>query len=70
MEALVGLGDRPEYGAWSLRAAEQNQPDLVGEVLVETAASAPLCERGMRPAFDAVPFFQSVLGRVNAAGQA
>jgi hypothetical protein len=68
MRALALLRERPEYKAWALRTSKSGQPDLVKEVLIETAASAPLVESNKRPAFDAVAFFQLALERAEAEG--
>ena len=47
----------------------QPAPDLIHEVMIDTAASEPLIERNYRPAFDPVSFFRKALERVEAEGR-
>jgi hypothetical protein len=69
MEALVRLRRRPEFRAWTIKAAKTGAPDLIHEVMIDTAASEPLIERNYRPAFDPVSFFRKALERVEAEGR-
>jgi hypothetical protein len=70
MEALARLRKRPEYRAWTVKAGKSGDPDLIHEVLIETAAGEPLIERKKRPAFDPVSFFRKALERAETEGRA
>jgi hypothetical protein len=69
MEAMVRLRKRPEYRAWTIKAAKTGAPDLIHEVMIDTAASERLIERHNRPAFDPVSFFRKALERVEVEGR-
>jgi len=70
MEALVHLRNRREYRAWAMRVGKKGEPDFINEVLIETAALAPLVERNKHPAFEPVAFFRRALERADAEGRA
>jgi hypothetical protein len=72
MRALAALRDAPEFGAWTIRAAKGGDPDLLHEVMIETAATEPLIADGGGdwPSFDATSFLRHALERVEAEGQA
>jgi len=70
MDALFRLRRRPEYRAWAITAGKRRGPDLVHEVLIETAASEPLFQRNKRAAFNPVSFFRKALERTQAMGSA
>ena len=71
MRALEVLRDAPEFGAWTIRAAKSGDPDLLHEVMIETAATEPLIDQGGDwPSFDAASFLRHALERVEAEGQA
>ena len=70
MEALFRLRRRPEYRAWAITAGKRRGPDLIHEVLIETAASEPLFPCNKRAAFNPVSFFRKALERTQAMGSA
>lgn len=71
MRALAALRDAPEFGAWTIRAGKSGDPDLLHEVMIETAATEPLIDKGDDwPSFDAASFLRHALERVEAEGQA
>jgi len=71
MEALARLRDRPEYRAWSLQLGKKKgDPDLINEVMIETAAVHPLIEIDQHPAFDPESFFAAALERAETQGEA
>lgn len=71
MEALARLRDRPEYRAWTLQLGNKaGDPDLINEVLVETAATQPIVEIDERPAFEPESFFRAALERSEVEGRA
>ena len=63
MEALARLRKHPEYRAWAMKTEHRGVPDLIHNVLIETAAVQPLIERNKGPAFDPVTFFRAALER-------
>jgi hypothetical protein len=70
MRALSALRDIPEFGAWWIRAAKSGSPDMLHEVMIETAATEPLIESGDWASFDPASFLRHALERVEADGQA
>jgi hypothetical protein len=70
MEALARLRKHPEYRAWAMKTDHRGAPDLIHEVLIETAAAQPLIERNKRPAFNPVTFFRAALERAETEGRA
>ena len=70
MEALARLRKHPEYWAWALKTEHSGGPDLIHNVLIETAAAEPLIERNKRPAFNPVTFFRAALARAESEGRA
>ena len=72
MRALAALRDAPEFGAWTIRAAKSGDPDLLHEVMIETAATEPLIadQGGDWPSFDTASFLRHALKRVEAEGEA
>jgi hypothetical protein len=72
MRALAALRNIPEFGAWTIRAAKSGDPDLLHEVMIETAATEPLIadQGGDWPSFDTASFLRHALQRVEAEGQA
>jgi len=70
MEALARLRKHPEYRAWAMKAEHSGAPDLIHNVLIETAATQPLIERNNRPAFNSVTFFRAALEHADSEGRA
>ena len=71
MQALAVLQDRPQFGAWRIKAAKGGDPTLLREVMVETAATEPLIDQGgSRLSFDPQSFLREVLRRSEAQGKA
>ncbi|MFL9828074.1 hypothetical protein [Rhodoplanes sp. SY1] len=70
MEALSRLRERPEYRAWAKQAKKEGDPDLVNEVMFDTAATEPLIEVSDRLEFDPASFFKNALARAEAEGKA
>jgi len=71
MEALSRLRDRSEYRAWSLQLGKtKGDPDLINEVMIETAAVHPLIRVDDQPAFEPDSFFREALARAEAGGHA
>jgi hypothetical protein len=70
MQALTLLRKRPEYRAWAMKTEHSGAPDLIHEVLIETAAMEPLIERNKRPAFNPVTFFRAALESAESEGRA
>jgi hypothetical protein len=70
MRALAALRDVPEFGAWWIRTAKSGNPDMLHEVMIETAAMEPLIEGGDWPSFDPTSFLRHALRRVEADGRA
>ena len=69
--AVLFLRDRPEYRAWSLQLGKKKgDPDLINEVMIETAAVHPLIEIDQHPAFDPESFFAAALERAETQGEA
>jgi hypothetical protein len=70
MEALARLWRHPEYRAWAMKTEHRGGPDLIHNVLIETAAVEPLIESNKRPAFNPVTFFRAALERADSIGRA
>ncbi len=70
MRALMALRDMPEFGAWWISAGESGNPDLLHEVMIETAATEPLIEGDDWPSFDSSSFLTHALQCVEADGHA
>jgi hypothetical protein len=70
MSALARLQERPEYRAWVVKAQKNGDPNLIHEVMVETAALEPLIERKKRHEFDHQSFLRRALERVAVEGRA
>jgi hypothetical protein len=69
--ALNGLRKRPEYRSWSLKIGKGgDDPDVIHEVIVETAAVHPLTTRNKHPTFNPAKFFRAALERAEAMGEA
>jgi hypothetical protein len=70
MEAMTRLRKRAEYRAWAIKATRSGAPDLINDIMIDTAAAEPLIERNKRPAFDPASFFRKALELAQAEGRA